>query len=589
MHKTNPVGKVLELGDGVIEYTFGRGDETIEASYVNLWNVSVVDGLIDGKSSGIFEQGRWYKLTARPMEVYERFDGWTCEGPGSFKNTVSPSTEFAVGNGNATITANITEYPDKTLRVLWRHPSTNTDTVVLEETYKYGSRIQIEAETAPDKSTFLSWLGDVKMISPSALASTISIESLTADTEIIATYYYPEAPQYFTLTVYDGYPESGTYPAGSLVTVRAKQPSTNWEFYKWEGDTQFLVNQDITQPENAVIMPLQSLTLKAKFNIIGQEPLYRVSVTGGTASVTVIPETGDPYEMSGVYLDIPWRTQVKLTAEPDVVGWVFDRWEGNFDEAGVIDINKTANPTWFSMPEQDLEIKMIRREVSKYTVYTTNATGPGTAYAGTYPIAGNLRDTEDMKYVFSHWLCTDANGENCISAIKDPESVETEITLSDKNLWIEAVYTTYYRLTVVGGQDTGEGFYHAGEEVTTIYANTPDPDDRQAFDHWEDPMKVLSNIYDPTPKVTMKDTVAIITAVFTSTDSSGNSIIVTGDDIHDELITRTDSYLINGVYAVGALAFDKDGCLGVVTEVDPDKSDDTDDYAVEKLFYGGNF
>lgn len=39
----------------------------------------------------------------------------------------------------------------------------------------------------------------------------------------------------------------------------------------------------------------------------------------------------------------------------------------------------------------------------------------------------------------------------------------------------------------------------------------------------------------------------------------------------------------------GTLAFDSEGCLGVVTEVDPDNNDDTDDYAVEQLFYGGNF
>lgn len=102
-------------------------------------------------------------------------------------------------------------------------------------------------------------------------------------------------------------------------------------------------------------------------------------------------------------------------------------------------------------------------------------------------------------------------------------------------------------------------------------------------------MGVVVNIYDKTPTIIMKNTVATITAVFTSIDATGNSVIMTEADIHDEEITRSDSYLVNGIYQVGALVFDKDGCLGLLTKVDPDENDDTDDFQVNKLFYGGNF
>lgn len=135
----------------------------------------------------------------------------------------------------------------------------------------------------------------------------------------------------------------------------------------------------------------------------------------------------------------------------------------------------------------------------------------------------------------------------------------------------------------------GEGYYAEGTVVTTVYADTPEPEEMLQFDHWEDPVGVIKNIYDRTPTITMKNTVATITAVFTSLDAKGNSIAVTGDDIHDGEITRQDSYLVNGIYAVGTIVFDKDGCIGVITQVDPDDNDDTDDYLVEKLFYGGNF
>ena len=151
------------------------------------------------------------------------------------------------------------------------------------------------------------------------------------------------------------------------------------------------------------------------------------------------------------------------------------------------------------------------------------------------------------------------------------------------------IYTTYYKLTVIEGQDTGEGYYCENQTINSVYANTPVAESRLQFDHWEDPMGIIKNIYDPTPTIIMKNTVATITAVFTSIDASGNSVIMTGDEIDDGIILRNDSYAINGVYQVGALVFDREGCLGVLTQVDPDGTDDTADFAVEKLFYGGNF
>ena len=578
-------------------FTFGNGDTTLTPNYVNVWTVTVINGTINGSTSALLDEGStYYYLQTRQLAAYERFDGWTQSGPGTIRNTAATTTTFTVGNGNVTITANISEYPDKTLTIYWRDPDTNVDTLVSQETYRYGTTITgIEAVTAPNQTTFSAWLGDVDLISPSALASTITINSLTADTTLIATYYYPEDPEYYTLTVYDGYPESGEYAVGSQITVTAKQPLQGWEFYKWLGDTQYFVNPDVTLSENAVIMPQKAITLRAKFNVIGELPTYEVSVTNGTASATYYTGEGESqveHDVSGVRILIPAGTEVTLTADPDTVGYTFDYWDGNFEEAGVTDIVITNNPTTFTMVEDNIDVTMIRRRYERASVYGTNATSLSEVYPGVYPINGTLQDTDDYHYVFSHWTCVDADGNDCISAIEDPTStgVSTNITVTeDKDLWIEAMYVTYYRLTVIEGQDTGSGYYYEGETVNTVYANTPTPESKLQFDHWEDPTGVIQNIYDETPTIIMKDTVSTITAVFTSLDAKGNSIAITGADIHDELITRHDSYLINGVYAVGTIVFDKDGCIGVITEVDPDENDDTDDFRVNKLFYGGNF
>lgn len=586
-------GSLSSTTSKTVTFTFGNGDTTLTPVYVNIWTITVIGGTINGSSSATLDEGSSYILKTRNLAIYERFDGWTQNGPGTISNTASTSTRFTVGSGDTTITANITQYPDKTLTIYWRHPDTNVDTLVSQTTYTYGTKITgIEAEVAPNKSTFLTWLGDVNLLSPSALASTVTINNLTADTTIIATYFYPETPEYYTLTVYDGYPESGEYATGSQIGIRAKTPQEGWEFYKWYGDTQYLVNPDLTLSENSVIIPSKAITLYAKFKVVGELPLYRVSVIEGTASGTYYTGEGDEqveHNESGVYIDVPAGIEVTLTANPDTVGWVFDYWDGNFDQAGVTDIVKTNNPTVFTSVEHDVNIQMRRRELAKWTVYPTNATGPGKAYVGTYTITGNLQDTDDYHYKFEYWTCIDADGNDCISAIADPTALTTEITLTDRDLWIEAVYTTYYKLTVIEGQDTGEGYYCENQTINRVYANTPVAESRLQFDHWEDPMGIIKNIYDPTPTIIMKNTVATITAVFTSIDASGNSVIMTGDEIDDGIILRNDSYAINGVYQVGALVFDREGCLGVLTQVDPDGTDDTADFAVEKLFYGGNF
>lgn len=577
-------------------YTFGNGDATLTPNYVNVWTINVIDGTIDGATSKTLRQGSTYDLRTRGLAVYEKFDGWTKSGPGSISNTASPNTYFVVGEGNATITANISQYPDKILTIYQRDPSTSIDTLVSQETYTYGSRIEIEAPTAPNQTTFSTWLGDVNMLSPSALASTIVIPNLTADTTIIATYYYPESPEYYTLTVVNGTPPPGQYAVGSQISIHANTPSQGWEFSYWENDTQFLVDPDLTLDTNSVIMPAQSITLEAKYNEIGKLPTYRVSVTDGEATGEYITDEGTEQEETHIvgpssYIDVPEGAQVTLTANQPVEGKTFSHWTGNFEAAGVIDIVTTNNPTVFTMVRKNINARVFYRDLEKCTVIATNANGYAGVNPGRYSIQGNLVDTDDIHYTFTGWTCVDENNVSQISKIADPTSTgeTTTIELSEGDtLWLTANYTANYKLTVVGGQDTGDHYYYENEIINSVYANTPETG--MQFDHWEDPVGIITtNIYDKTPTIKMKDSIATITAVFTSTDASGNSVVVTGNNLHTGTIYRSSTSLINGIFAVGTIVFDADGCIGMITQVDPDQSDDTDDFSVNKLFYGGNF
>lgn len=595
-------------------YTFGNGDAVLTPNYVNRWTITVENGTlslysssspITSLGSGKYEvdQGGQYYLYCRSLAIYEKFNGWLISGPGTIRNTSSTSTYFTVGAGNATVSANIERYPDKTLTIYMQDPDTEQISFVSSKTYTYGTTItKIEAPVAPDKTTFLTWIGgdqDINMLSPSALASTVNINSLTRDVTITATYFYPDAPEYYKLFVINGSPKEQDVMVGSQVQITANTPDEGYEFFKWYGDTQYIVNQGgLKDPKNSIIMPKKSITLSAKYNMVGELPLFRVSVENGIAKGSYEtgkapekegdPDTRQTHNEEGGYIDVPPGTEVQLIADDDITGFTFDYWKGNFEQAGVTDINVRVRDPYFTMVENEVNVTMVRRNLLTFTVFTTDANGPGKTYEGTYPISGNKQDTDDIHYEFLNWECKDANGKNCISAIADPNKLETTIKLTDRDLWITAKYRAYYKLTVVNGQDTGRHYYYEGETVNSIVADDP-PEVNMIFDHWEDPNEVItSTIYDPTPTVVMKDTTSTITAVYTSTDGLGNSVVSADNDEHTEIIHRSTSSLISGIYAIGTLVFDRDGCIGFIAETDPDKNDDTDDFRVEKFFYGGN-
>lgn len=577
-------------------FTYGNGDTIITPNYVNIWNITIVDSDAGTRTTYSWREGNTYDLKYRDLAIYEKWEGWALDGPGSIRNTASPDTYFTVGAGDATITGSISKYPDITLSLYYQDPNTNTSNLISTNTYQYGSTIEgIEAPIAPDKTIFSTWLGsdeDLSLITPSALASTINIPHLTKDAVLTATYYYPESEEEYTLTIENGTPEEGSYKAGSQIPIRANSPAQGYEFYSWFGDTQFIVNQEgLKDLSNAVIMPKRSISLKAKYTVVGELPLFRIIVAGGTASATYT--TGDKanptiHELKDQStIDVPAGTEVTLKADPDTVDYTFSFWDG-FNGTGITDVDTQKATTVFTMVEMtnDLKITMNRRQKNKYTLTTKNATGGGEVYEGIYPIAGNLQNTDDIHYQFENWTCHDSNNEDCISAIEDANAISTNITISDKDLWAIANYKVLYKLNVVNGQDSGVGYYSQGSVINTVSANTPEVG--LQFDHWDDPNNIITtNIYDTTPTIVMKDSIATITAVYTANNPATNSIITTTNDLHEGIINRSKSALISGVYSVGTLAFDKDGCIGVITEVDPDKTDDTDDFKVTKLFYGG--
>lgn len=581
-------GKTYTQTNPTLSYT-DDADATVTSVYSKLWTATVINGYLSGASivsDNVYRvaEGHSYALSAGSILPTHKFTGWELNGAGRIDNPLSIYPLFYCGAGNSVITCTSEPLPDKTVKIYMIDPFTHEYSLISETTYRYNASPIVYAPVAPEQTTFLSWLGDVDMVTPSVYASTVQIKNLTKNVTLTATYYIPDELEYYSLTVQNGSPSEGTYPAGEGVVVRAIEPSEGWVFYKWEGDVQFLTG-GIHNVVNIVMMPKQDISLIAKFKKTGEDSCYRLKVTNGTAYVRY-PDTLTPvgsYDETGVDVNIPVDSTVKLYSDVNVTpGWVFSYWEGNFEEAGLTGLTVTDDPLEFSMPEHDVNAMAIRREEDTYTVYTTNALGPGTVPAGTYTIVGNLPDTQDLHYVFSHWTCVNADKINWDTLIDDVSSQETTLTINDEDLWIEAVYTTYYKLTVAGGQDTGTGYYAENEVVATVYANDP-PTSDMMFSHWDDPLGIVSNIYDATPTITMKNSTAIITAVFVEKSYNTNNVFFTNNNLRNNQVTNDQTNIISGALNEGALGFDTAGNIGAVTELTMNGAN------TELLFYGGGF
>lgn len=595
-------GRLTNSSAQTTTFTFGNGDATVTANYINRWTITVTNGgTIDGQTSIVADQGSSHWVN-KNVTSYQRFLGWSKSGEGTFQNSASSGTYFTVGRTDATLTPSVEDYPDRTLTIYMADPTTGTTRFISSNTYRHSTRVTFEAPVAPDTYTFLAWEGsdtDLNLLE-NALSSTALFKAggITKDVTYTATYFQPEAPARFALTVYNGSPQTGTYPEGQQVAIYADSAGQGYEFYKWYGDTSFLV-QPRTTANNAVIIPHRSIVLSAKYNLIGELPLFQISVDGGTASGTYITgaDTEHPitHNESGTEIFLPPGVTVTLVADPDTYDREFDHWSGNFEAAGIRDIDLTSRTTTFTMSDEDLNIYMIRREKAKYIVTVTDGNAIGEVPVGTYNLTGTKTNTDTIHYEFDHWTCEDLNGNDCITAIGDPTDETTTITVSDRSLNVVAHYNSFYKLTVVSGQDTGDGFYYEGEIVNTVYANTPPLGSGLIFDHWDDPIGVIdttnSNIYDPTPRIIMGDVPATITAIYTNGEPNENSVILAGINTHsstNNLIYRHNTSIISGIYAVGTIVFDNDGCIGIITEVNPDGNDNTDDYRSNRLFYGGN-
>ena len=324
--------------------------------------------------------------------------------------------------------------------------------------YLAGAVVAISASAPPAGKMFVKWTGDTASIANVSLASTELTMPASAST-ITATYM--DVPStLFSLTVNSGI-GSGSYKAGTLVTVSATVPVNGMFFDVWKGDIAGVAN--VADGNTTYLMPASDVTIKASYTNV-PESLFTLTVVDGSGS--------------GSYKA---GASVPINANLPAAGMLFDAWNGMI--FGVS--NTTQSNAIFTMPSYNASVRATYKTISStpHTLTVENGSGGGSYVAGTTVALGAGLPAEGK--TFSSWTGNIAG----VASICAPN---TTYTMPDGDAVLTAVYTdktkTQRTLTVKGG--TGSGKYKAGT-IVPISADTSQSD--KAFEAWNGNTAYLDN------------------------------------------------------------------------------------------------
>jgi hypothetical protein len=227
----------------------------------------------------------------------------------SVVNANTASTSLTMPAANTKVTANFGSPTSYSLTVVNGSGS---------GTYAVGTVVNIKATTPPAGQAFVSWTG-ANVAAANAASTTLAMPA--ANTAVTAN--YAVVPTY-SLTVTNG-SGSGTYAAGTVVSIAANAPPSGQAFQNWTGAAVANPNAAST----TLTMPAASVNVTATY----YTPTYTLTVNGGTGS--------------GSYAV---GTVVNITANAPQGGQVFQNWSG----ATVANANSAA--TTLTMPASNTTV-----------------------------------------------------------------------------------------------------------------------------------------------------------------------------------------------------------------------------------------
>jgi len=279
----------------------------------------------------------------------------------------------------------------------------------------------------------------------------------------------------YTLTVVNG-SGSGSYAAGTVVTIKANTPPAGQTFLNWTGATV----ASATSATTTITMPADNKTVTANYT----------SATSGTYALTVVNGTG-----SGSYAP---GTVVTIKANAAPAGQTFLNW------TGATVANANAASTTLTMPSAAVTVTANYKAVAAYTLTVVNGTGSGSYAAGTH--VSITANTPPAGQLFVNW--TGATVTNSTAATTDltMPAANTTVTAnfavpaaipypvsSHPRLWITpADLTRLQSWAVPSNKIYAQGMVPLLNQVVNLYTtqffpngvqnpNYPDPGDTQGY------------------------------------------------------------------------------------------------------------
>ena len=344
--------------------------------------------------------------------------------------------------------------------------------------YVAGRTVTVVANSPPEGFYFSGWTPTTAFADASLPVASLTMPG--ANTEVTANYVVIPDPEY-TLTVSGG-TGSGSFVAGTEVTISANAPADGEVFTGWSGGAGLVANP--TQEITTVIMSNANLTVTANYAPKPQ-PKFALNVTAGSGS--------GEYEQG---------ERIGVAANPAAEGKRFDRWQGD-----VAYVANVTNPnTEVTMPGQAVLLVASYADIPEptYALTVSGGVGGGTFKAGaSVTISANAPSETQL---FDRWLGDTAYVAN----VNDPT---TAVTMPSAAIALRASFkaapATEYALTVSGG--AGSGNYVAGDVVTISAGLAPSG---QIFDRWSGQTARVANVNQATTTITMPTSAVTVTALY---------------------------------------------------------------------------
>lgn len=288
----------------------------------------------------------------------------------------------------------------------------------------------------------------------------------------------------YTLIV-NGGSGSGSYKAGSTVTVRAQEVEGS-SFAGWEATGMDLAEAERSCEEVSIDMPRREVTLTAVY----EENEYTVTVNGGSGSGN--------YKLDDT---------VTIEADAPQEGYQFEEWEITSGGAAIAD--PSASKTSFQMREEDVVV------TAAYKALEYELTVDGASGSGTYAYGDRITlEAEEIEHnTFEGWA---VQGEKLDFTEEELSAPRLTFDMPAEDVQITAQYrVNQYSVTVNGGD--GSGTYQVGDRVTITAAPA---EEGSQFTSWKvnEGSVTLSDPGEMEVSFTMPDEAVELTAQYDLTD-----------------------------------------------------------------------